>query len=474
MKILKSFTVLALPLALAACHSYLDVDRAAALATLPDTAAQFELEGRLAAQEPVSDWWNQLQDAALEQLLEQAFAHNQDLAMAQASLAESRALLRQAGAERFPTLDASVGGTRDKLPTAINPLRPGSIMQTYDATLDTSWEVDLFTGRLGNAVKAGRANLAEREAALRAAQVSVAAEVASAYVSLRGNQYLLDVAQRNAQVQRRTFELTQTLQQAGQGDLFDVSRAQGQLALTESRIPALEAAVHVALNRLGVLTGQGSEALRGLMNQVQPLPSLPASVAVGDPRALLQRRPDISQMEAALQLSAAQYNIAVADLYPRIVFNGSLGFLATDWSDLGRESSEVFSFAPSLQWGGLNQGRAQARIAAADARTQSQVAAFEKQVLLALEETDNALRRFTREEERRAKLQEAAQASAQAANFARQRFEVGASDFLSVLDAERSQLEVDAQLAESETQLLLNLVSVYKALGGGWEVAQQR
>jgi multidrug efflux system outer membrane protein len=472
MKILKRFTVLALPLALAACHSYIDVDQAASLATLPEASAQFELEGRLAAQEPVRDWWEQLQDEDLENLITQALEHNKDLAIAAGSLAESRALLRQAGAELFPTVDASVGSSRDKYPTAINPVRPSSIMQTYNATLDTSWEVDLFTGRLGNAVKAGRANLQEREAALRATQVSVAAEVASAYVSLRGNQYLLDVARRNAGVQRQTFELTQTLQDAGQGDLFDVSRAQAQLALTEARIPALEAAVRVALNRLGVLTGQGSEPLRALLNEVQPLPSLPASVAVGDPRALLQRRPDISQMEAALQLSAAQYNIAVADLYPRIVFNGSLGFLATDWSDLGRSSSDVFSFAPSLQWGGLNQGRAQARIAAADARTQSQVAAFEQQVLLALEETDNALRQFTREEERRTKLVEAAQASAQAANYARQRFEVGASDFLSVLDAERSQLEVDAQLAESETQLLLNLVSVYKTLGGGWETEQ--
>jgi len=473
MRTLKLFGVSALSLALAACHSYRDVDQAASLASLPETAAQFELEGRLVAQEPVRDWWQQLEDADLENLLTMAFDHNKDLAIAEASLNESRAILRQAKAELFPTLDASVGSTREKYPRAINPLRPNTIMDIYDVTLDTSWEVDLFTGRLGNAVKAGRANLVERESALRAVQVSVAAEVAASYVSLRGIQYQLEVARRNAEVQRQSYELTQRLQEVGQGDLFDVSRAQAQLALTEARIPALEAAQRVALNRLGVLTGQGSDALREMLNEVRPLPSLPPSVAVGDPRALLQRRPDISQMEAALQMAVARYNIAVSDLYPRIVFNGSLGFLSTSWSDIGRESTEVFSFAPSLQWGGLNQGRAQARIAAADAQTQSQVAAFERQVLLALEETDNALRRFTREEERRAKLVEAAQASAQAANFARQRFEVGASDFLSVLDAERSQLEVDAQLAESETQLLLNLVAVYKTLGGGWEVAQQ-
>src|SRR5690606_8004696 len=141
------------------------------------------------------------------------------------------------------------------------------------------------TGRLGNAVKAGRANLVERESALRAVQVSVAAEVAASYVSLRGIQYQLEVARRNAEVQRQTYELTQRLQEVGQGDLFDVSRAQAQLALTEARIPALEAAQRVALNRLGVLTGQGSDALREMLNEVRPLPSLPPSVAVGDPRA---------------------------------------------------------------------------------------------------------------------------------------------------------------------------------------------
>lgn len=461
---------LALPLTLSACHSYLDVEQASALATLPETPHSFALDGRLDAAAPVAHWWQQLQDEALDTLITQALAHNKGLDIAQASLEESRALLRQAGAERLPTLDASVGTQRDKLPAAINPLRPSTIMQTYDAGLETTWELDLFTGRLGNAVRAGRATVDQRQAALHAVQVSVAAEVADAYISLRGNQYLLDVARRNAQIQRQTFELTQTLNDIGQGDLFDVSRAQAQLALTEARIPALDAALHVALNRLGVLSGQGSEPLRSLLDTVQSLPSLPASVAVGDPQELLRRRPDIRAAEAALRGAAAQYNIAVADLYPRIVFNGSLGFLATDWSDLGRDDSDVFSFAPSLQWGGLNQARAQARIAAADARTQGQVAAFEQQVLLALEETGNALQRFSREEERRLKLFEAAQASAQAADYARQRFDVGSSDFLSVLDAQRSQLDVDAQLAESETQLLLNLVAVYRSLGGGWQI----
>lgn len=467
----KVLSTLGLAAFLSACHSYLDVEQASTLATLPDTPATLALEGRLQAAAPVAEWWEQMQDPQLQALIDYALTHNRELAQAEASLSESRAILGQARAALLPTLDASVGTQRDQVPAAINPLRPATL-QTYDAGLDVAWEADLFTGRLGNAVKAGRATLEEREAALEAAQVSVAAETASAYVALRGSQYQLAVAERNAQVQRQTYELTETLNEVGQGDLFDLTRASAQLALTEARIPSLQAGVHVALNRLGVLSGQGSEALRALLDEAPALPTLPASVAVGDVQTLLQRRPDIRQREAALRGAAAQYNIAVADLYPRIVFSGSLGFLSTNWSDLGRDSSEVFSFAPSLQWGGLNQRRAQARIDAADARTLGQVAAFEQQVLVALEETDNALRRFSLEEQRRLKLLEAASLSAQAAAFARERFEVGSSDFLGVLDAQRSQLDVEAQLAQSETQLLLNLVEVYRALGGGWATTQ--
>ena len=468
----KSLPVLALTVLLGACQSYREVDQAAAQAKLPLTPPDFELDGRLQASAPVARWWEQLQDARLEALIDHALADNRDLAQAEAALSESRALLGQARAELLPTVDAKLGTQRDRMPQAVNPLRPGALLQTYDAGLDVAWEADLFAGRLGAAVKAGRATLAERAAALHAAQVSIAAETASAYIALRGSQYQLAVARRNAEVQRQTFELTQTLLDVGQGNRFDLTRAGAQLALTEARIPVLQAELDVALNRLGVLTGQGSDALRELLDEAAVLPSLPGSVGVGDVQTLLQRRPDIQQREAALRSATAQYNIAVADLYPRIVFNGGLGFLSTDWSTLGSDDTEVFTFAPSLQWGGLNWQRAQARIDAADARTQSELAAFEQQVLLALEETDNALHRFSAEEQRRLKLLEAARLGNNAAAIARESFEVGSSDFLGVLDAERSQLEVEAQLAQSETQLLLNLIAVYRTLGGGWTVAR--
>lgn len=281
---------------------------------------------------------------------------------------------------------------------------------------------------------------------------------------------MLAVAENNARNQQETYALTQKFAEVGRGDQLDVSRAQAQFELTRSSIPTLQAQVHVALNRLGVLTNQTGGELKIQLAQAQSLPSLPTAVALGNPVDLLKRRPDIRRAEYALSGAVAEYNVRVADLYPRITLNGSLGYLSSDWSQLGEEATDTFIFAPSIRWAAFNLGRVNAQIAAADARTQARVAEFEQRVVQALEETDNAMQNFSREEERRMRLLNADSASTRAANYARQRFEIGSGDFLSVLDAERSQLDISAQLAQSETQLLLNLVAVYKALGGGWEM----
>lgn len=461
--------LLALPFTLSACSQYKSVEQAQDSAQLPTPAAEFHLEGRFHNQQPVADWWAQLNDQQLNQLIDQALAHNHDIRIAQASLRESRALLRHSRMDWFPTVEAEVGGNREKLSEDIRPAGSPRISETYHAGFDASWELDLF-GRINNQVKLSQAQLDARLADVRSAQITIAAEVASAYITLRGNQYLLAVAENNVRNQQESYRLVQAFAEVGRSDQFDIARARAQTEVTQARIPGLQAEVNIALNRLGVLTNQPSPELKAQLAQSQSLPSLPTAVAVGNPLEMLKRRPDIRRAEFALRGAVAEYNVRVADLYPRVTFNGGLGYLSSDWSRLGEDETERFSFAPSIHWAAFNLGRVQAQIDAADARTQTRVAEFELSLLRALEETDNALQNFSREEERRARLQDAAQASTQAARFARQRFEIGTSDFLSVLDAERSQLDISAQLAQSETQLLLNLIAVYKALGGGWQV----
>ncbi len=471
-KLVKLFSLALLPLVISACSGFKSVEHSRELANVPAAPAAFELQQGMNQQQPVSAWWSQLNDGQLNQLIADSLQQNHSIRIAQASLAESRALLRTSKLDRYPTVEAGVSGTRQKQSEDVTGPVDSRISETYQAGFDASWELDIF-GRVRNGVKLSKAQLAAREADLQAAQVSIAAEVASAYISLRGNQYLLDVALRNVLNQQETLQLTQRFEEVGQGDQLDVARAESQLELTRSSIPGLHAQVNIALNRIGVLTGKPTVELKTALMQVKSLPEIPASFAVGNPTDLLKRRPDVRRAEQALAGAVAEYNIRVADLYPSVTFTGGLGYLSTDWTRLGNSGTDTFSFSPRIQWAAFNLGRVDAQIDAADARTQAGVAEFEQQVLVALEETDNALQNFSREEERRTGLQRALSASNQAAFFARKKFEVGSSDFLTVLDAERSQLNVSAQLAQSDMQVLLNLVAVYKSLGGGWEFAQE-
>jgi multidrug efflux system outer membrane protein len=470
-QLIKLFGLALLPLVISACSGFKSVEKAHELANVPAAPAAFELSARINEQQPVAAWWSQLQDEQLNQLIADSLQQNHSIRIAQASLAESRALLRNSKLDRYPTVEAGASGTRQKQSADIVGV-DSRISETYQAGFDASWELDIF-GRVRNGVKLSKAQLAAREADLQAAQVSIAAEVASAYISLRGNQYLLDVALRNVLNQQETFQLTQRFEEVGRGDQLDVARAESQLELTRSTIPGLHAQVNVALNRIGVLTGKPTAELKIALTQVKSLPEIPASFAVGNPTDLLKRRPDVRRAEQALTGSVAEYNIRVADLYPSVTFTGAIGYVSTDWTRLGNTGTDTFSFSPRIQWAAFNLGRVDAQIDAADERTQARIAEFEQQVLVALEETDNALQNFSREEERRKGLQRALATSNQAAFFARQRFEVGSSDFLSVLDAQRAQLVVSAQLAQSDMQVLLNLVAVYKSLGGGWEFARQ-
>jgi multidrug efflux system outer membrane protein len=450
------------------CASYKDPADAAQALQADTLPASFSTAEAFTAAAPVADWWENLHDDALTQLVDSALQQNLDIRAARATLEVSRALLRNSRNQLLPTADVVATSTRQN--QVGNPLAGGGdlITETRQGGFDLNWEADLF-GRLGSEAQVAAAQMQVSEDDLRAAQVSIAAEVANAYIGLRGAQYQLRVAQDSARNQQETFDLTVRLAEIGRGDQFDVTRARAQLDLTQSRIPSLQADIDVAINRLMVLTRQPIDELKTSLSAARDLPSVPAAIAIGSPLDLLKRRPDIRRAEHELQGAIAGYNVRVADLYPRVTFGGSLGYLSSDWGALGSQSGQFFAFAPTLRWAGLNAGRVLSQIDAADARIDARAAAFEQSVLLALEETDNALQRFSREEERRLHLLDAAQASTQAAQFARQRFEIGSSDFIGVLDAERSQLAVNAELAQSETQLLLNLVAVYKALGGAWE-----
>lgn len=472
---LKYLTLSAAVLTLTACSSFTDYQTPHAPEGLYETSLEQSVgdNDRIGSAAPVTEWWNSFDDPKLGGLVETALQHNHDIRIAYANLDAARAIVRETGFDRFPSADLNASYARERLSEeGINGAPADSSVNTYSAGFDAGWELDLF-GRVSNRVEAADAERDAVVADLRAVQVTIAAEVARSYMELRGAQYRLDIAARNADNQRQTVRLTKDLQRGGVGSGLDIARAETQLELTEATIPSREAEVTAAINRLSVLTGQVPDALRGEFAASAPLPSLPAQVMVGQADQLIKQRPDIQRAERELAAATARYNVAVADQFPAVNIVGSLGFLATNLSSFGSGSALAGAVGPSLNWGVFDFGRIRSRIDQNDAWARAALAGYEQTVLHALEETQTAISDFSQEERRRARLQNAAYSAVKASTLARQRFELGDTNFLAVLDSERVRLETEDAIAVSEIDSALNLVRIYKALGQGWDIDQK-
>jgi NodT family efflux transporter outer membrane factor (OMF) lipoprotein len=439
--------------------------------TAPGARAGDAADGR----DPVeAAWWDGFDDPQLGDLVERAVVQNHDLRIATAAVREARALRVETMLDLAPTVTSAGGFTQSRI-SSDNVRTSGSLGEIdrdrglYDAGFDASWELDLF-GRVRRSVEASTADLVATEGRLRDVLVSIQAEVARAYMDLRGAQLRLDVAERNAANQQSTYDLTIALLEGGRGTELDTARAEAQLTATRATIPLLWAIADRARHRVAVLVGMPPEALEAELGPRRPLPALPVLAAVGRPDDLLRRRPDIGAAEADLIAATARRGVAVADLFPRVTFVGSIALESQSVAGLGAAGSETFNFGPRIFWAAFDLGRVRARIEAADARTEAALARYEQTILLALEETENALTTFAREQERRDQLRVAAEASERATARARERYQYGWSDFLEVLDSERRLLEAQSALADSETVTAIALVAVYKALGGGWRI----
>lgn len=414
----------------------------------------------------LATFWNQFDDPLLDRLVGEALAANHDLRIAVARMTEARALRGETRLALAPTVTAG-GGYTEQLSAIDQAIGPRS-RELYDASFDAFWELDLF-GRVRRAVEASNAELDGSIASLRDVQVIVAAEVTRGYFELRGQQQQLDVARRNVANQGETVRVTSDRLTAGRGTELDTTRAQALLSASRATIAPLEAAVLHSIHRLSVLTGREPNALRSLLDPPQDLPAVPELIAVGNPADLLRRRPDIRVAERNLAASSARIGVAVADLFPRVTFIGSVGYAASESGALGDAGTGTRLVAPGISWAAFDLGSVRARIAGSRARSAAALARYEQTVLQALEETENTLVSHAHAREQFVHLATSAAASSRAAELARLRYENGAADFLQVLDAERTLLEAEDRLARSRTETATSLVAVYKALGGGWE-----
>jgi NodT family efflux transporter outer membrane factor (OMF) lipoprotein len=412
-------------------------------------------------------FWQKLGDTTLARLTAEALRANHDVQVAAARVRQARAARTDAALDLAPTVTVAGGLTRQRISSATFGLSVPD-RSLWDAGLNASWELDLF-GRLRGRLR-GQSALAEsaRED-VRDVQRVLASELATAYFDLRGAQDQLEVARLNAENQRRTLQLTRDRLDAGRGTEFDTERARAQLSTTLATIPLLESRTAAAAHRIGVLVGREPEALVAELANPCALPTLPEEVVSGPVDSLIRARPDVRAAERRLAAETAFVGAAKADYLPRLSVGGTVGFTSTAFDSLGRSGSGRYAVGPVISWPAFNLGRVKAQADAARALEAEARARHEQTLLLAREDVATARVAYSKARERLTELTAAADASNRAAELARLRFEGGVADFLQVLDAERSLLAAQDQLAQGRTDTITALVAVYRAIGGGTE-----
>ena len=420
---------------------------------------------------PVAPFWHTLDDSVLTALIEEALRANTDVRVASSRLTSARAARRLAAFDLAPTITASGSSLRQQASMAqlqgfARQLPPE---QLWDVGFDAAWEIDIY-GRLGRNVRAQSAFAESAEQGLHDTQVSVAAELARTYFELRGAQQQLDVAQRNADNQRRTLSLTEDRLAGGRGTAFDTERARSILYLTLATMPSLEAQIAADRNRIALLLGRTLDVLPHALLAAGTLPRLPDTLDIGTPSNLVRRRPDVRQAERALAARELLVGAAKADYLPRISLGARLGYTATSFDSLSRTGTSRLLVGPFVTFPLFDVGRVRQRVDIAQAAADEARAEHDATVLRAVEETQVALVNYDRAHARLAVLEDAVRSSQRASALAQQRFEAGLTDLLQVLDAERTLLDAENELALGHTAAATALVAVYKAIGGTWPI----
>lgn len=431
--------------------------------------------GTAQAQQISNDaWWQAFGDTTLNALMAEALHSAPDLSVAEARIREARALRGIAGADQYPSVD--VGAKYDRthgsanVPVGVPPggLGPGANGNLWQTGFDASWEIDVFGGKR-RGVESADANYQAVVAERGDVELTLLAEVARNYIELRGVQRQLAVARSNLSIQQDSLALTRSQFDAGLASRLDVLRAQAQVSDTEATIPTFEANERASIYRIGALIGQPPEQLLTQLDSPQAIPSTTTDVPVGLPSDLLRRRPDIRAAERRIAAANARIGIAQADLYPHFSLTGVAGLESLNASTFLTAPSRYFSIGPSINWLIFDAGKVRFEMHAEEARTDQAAAAYQKTVLGALRDVETALVSYAQSRVRHEKLAAEVTADREAVTIATRLYKQGLNDFLSVLDAERSLYSADDKLAQSERDTALELVALYKALGGGWQ-----
>jgi NodT family efflux transporter outer membrane factor (OMF) lipoprotein len=405
----------------------------------------------------LSVWWQQFQDPKLTSLIEESLKTNLDLQLAQTALRESRDTRGVLVGGLWPRLDSSAGYTRAASPR-----------NTFNAGLDSMWEMDIFGGARRN-IESASANVLAAEENIRNVQVTLVSEIALNYIQLRGAQEQIAIARENLKAQQHAADLTHQRLASGFASALDSANADAQTASTASSIPPLETALRQNIYALSVLLARPPGALLEELSLTGSVPLTPPDVPVGLPSDLLRRRPDIRQAEAQLHAATAQIGAATADYFPKFSLTGSVNYQSDLLRDVFAGGNRAFSIGPQVNWSILQGGATASNVRLQKALRDQAYQTYQKTVLVALQDVENALVAFSNEWEHRKALSEALTQNRRALDLSMRLYTQGATDFLSVLDAERNLYATQVALAQSKQSISTDLVALYKALGGGWE-----
>ena len=425
--------------------------------------------GDQSSPEVLRQWWTLLGDPILDDLVEQAAGANLDAKASLMRIAESRASRDLTAGLRSPQIDAvgSYSRMRSSEETRFSysgiPTDPYDL---YSVGFDATWEIDLF-GQIRRSIESSQASLEASIEDHYDVLRTLFAEVARNYVELRTTQVRIKYALQNIDSQLETVALTERRFEAGLSGELDVAQAKLNLANTESEVPALRLAEIQTINRIAVLLGRYPQELRGRFDQGSiPSPFDPGSPPV--PVDLLRRRPDIRRAERELAAQTARIGVATADLYPSFTLDGVFNLEAEDFGNLGNWASRAYSFGPGFRWYVLGGDQVSSNIQRETAATEQASLRYEQTVLSAVEEVSNAMASLSQDKERLAALQRSADQSERSVKLVGEQYANGLTDFQNVLDMQRTLWTQQDRLAGSRGQVVLDLIRIYKAIGGGW------
>ena len=421
----------------------------------------------------LDSWWSVFEDPVLESLMSRVASENLDVRIAKARVVQARERSAIASSGFLPEGGPAgefrrVRRTETTVMAAATSSTQGREQSIYLAGFDASWEIDIFGG-IRRGVEASTAEFSASEDGLRDVLVTLRGEIGRNYMELRGLQLRLGIAKQEVKIRTENVEITGARAKAGLVSELDAARARGELANAEARIPSLDRSLKASIHRLAVLLGQEPTGLEPELLSMSQLPAAPHDLPVGLPSDLLRRRPDIRKAERELAAATARIGVATADLFPRFSLIGNIGYEAYNSTLLFRDQSNFWGIGPAIRWPIMNFKRILAQIESSKAVREELLARYERSVLWALEEVENALVAISREKNRVKFLDEAVRANDLAVKLAMDRYLAGAESYLAVIDAQAALYAAEDQLAQSRQTHILSLVALYKALGGGWQ-----